>query len=196
MRRNILKIPNLGPKMWTQMEAKSHGFVKHFKQVYVTLAGIMRVMANGKDIFVQHVWIKVRLSIILKRIVTGPRSQKLAQGSSCHSHDPSSKSSESYPSDCETGVVVCKKFLSRYVYSAHCNPTAFESLLAMSKHKAFRVFCCKVKSIPSGYPYSGGTIVNALKPCGNRVVTAKRSYPRSYAQVVKKSLQSRLQNQR
>ena len=110
---------------------------------------------------------------------------KLAQGSSCHSHDPSSKSTESYPSDCETGEAVCKKFRSRYVYSAHCNATAVESLLAMSKHKAFRIFCGKVKSIPNGHPYSGGSIVNALKPCGNMVLTAKRSYPRSYAQAVK-----------
>ena len=55
-------------------------------------------------------------------------------------HDPSLKSNESYPSDFETGENVYKKFRSRYVYSSHCNSTAVESLLAMSKHKALNFF--------------------------------------------------------
>ena len=84
------------------MEAKGHGSAKHFKQVYVTLAGIMRAMVNGKDIFVQHVWIKVRLSIMLKKIVTELRSQKTSIGND---------SNESHPSDFETGKNVYKNFV-------------------------------------------------------------------------------------
>ena len=110
---------------------------------------------------------------------------KLAQGSSCHSHDPCLKSSESYPSDFKTGESVCKQFRSRYVCSAHCNSSAVESLLAMSKRKAFTVFCSKVKSIPSGVPYLCCSNDNSLNSAGITAVTANRSYPRSYAQVVK-----------
>ena len=110
---------------------------------------------------------------------------KLAQCSSCHSHDPCLKSRESYPSDFKTGESVCKNFRPRYVYSAHCNSSAVEPLLAMSKHKGFTVFCNKVKSIPSGVPYLCCSNDNSLNSAGVKAVTANRLYPRSYAQVVK-----------
>ena len=50
MRKNILKILNLGPEILIQMVAKSHGFEKRFKQVCALSVGIIKVMANGKNI--------------------------------------------------------------------------------------------------------------------------------------------------
>ena len=55
MRKNILKILNVRPKILIQMVAKSQGFAKRFKQVCVLSVGIMKVMASGKDTFVLHV---------------------------------------------------------------------------------------------------------------------------------------------
>ena len=54
----------------------------------------------------------------------------------------------------------------------------------MSKCKAFKVFCSKVKPISSAYPYLCGSNSNSLMP-GVKAVTGRWSYPRSYAQVVK-----------
>ena len=94
------------------------------------------------------------------------------------------KSNESHPSDFETGENVCKKIRSRYVYSSHCNTIAVESLLAMSKGTAFKVFCSKVKPISTAHPYLCGSNSKSLKS-GVKAVTGRWSYPRSYAQVVK-----------
>ena len=76
MRKNILKIQNLGPKIQTQVEVKSLGFVKHFRQVYVPMAGIMRVTVNGENTFMPPAWRKVRYFPMQRRIVVGLRSQK------------------------------------------------------------------------------------------------------------------------
>ena len=59
---------------------KNPGFAKHFKLAHVTSVGIMRVMANGKDILVQPVLTKVRHFHILRKIATGPKSQKTVMG--------------------------------------------------------------------------------------------------------------------
>ena len=55
MRKNTFKILNLGPKILTPLQAKNHGFINHFRLVYVPSTGIMRLMANGKNIYVQPV---------------------------------------------------------------------------------------------------------------------------------------------
>ena len=51
--KNIHKILNLGPKIRITVQVKSHGFAKHSKLVCVPSIGTMRVMANGKDMFVR-----------------------------------------------------------------------------------------------------------------------------------------------
>ena len=70
------------------------------------------------------------------------------------------------------------------MYSSHCNTIAVESLLAMSKGTAFKVFCSKVKPISTAYPYLCGSNSKSLKS-GVKAVTGRWSYPRSYAQVFK-----------
>ena len=109
---------------------------------------------------------------------------KVAQGSSCHYHDPSVKCNESYPSDVEGAGTMAKKYRSRYVYSSHCNSTVVDSLLAWSKQKAFKVFGSDFKSNLNGHMHFGGTFMDSPIPVASRVVTGKWSYPRSYAQVL------------
>ena len=108
---------------------------------------------------------------------------KVAQGSSCHSHDPSVKFNENYPSDVEGAGTMAKKYRSRYVYSSHCNSTKVDSLLAWSKQKAFKVFGSDFKSNLNGHTHFGGTFMDSPIPVANKVFTGKWSYPRSYAQL-------------
>ena len=60
-------------------------------------------------------------------------------------------------------IVHVKKIRSRYVYSSKCNPTAVESLLVMSKHKACQWYSGKVNGTFSTYPQSCGNNNKMLK---------------------------------
>ena len=64
---------------------------------------------------------------------------KLAHGSSCLSHGPSSKISKSNSINIVTNDSVCKKVRSRYFYSFKRSTTAVESLLDMLREKVIKV---------------------------------------------------------
>ena len=80
---------------------------------------------------------------------------------------------------------LCVKFRSRFVYSSHCNATVVDSLLAMSKQKTLKVCSTDFKVNLNGHTYPYNRSADPSMPVGDKVVTGKWSYPRSYAQVVK-----------